>query len=139
MTLPIDADLDGEYVIESPDYPSEFDIGETVVSIGKTEDGEYEISISFVIGSSVQSWVGDDVKIDGNEFSFQVDYEGFDAPIMVYSGTVEDGEMSGIVNELGSQSTDAKDRKFIGRLKEQAKDPEHDAPSEKSGDDLTDS
>lgn len=86
MTIPIVADLVGEYVIEFPDTPAALDFGETVVSIGKNGEGEHEISISLVLGSSVQSWVGNDVKIDGNVFSFQVDFEQLNGPIMVYSG-----------------------------------------------------
>ena len=118
------ADITGTYVLEfeGMGQGGGGDRGEMTLTLAVDDEGNY--SAKLAMGSMGES-EGSDVEVDGNEFSFTVTRETPRGDFsMTYSGTVEDGELT------GSIGTDWGDNPFTGKLKEEESEEEGDDADE---------
>lgn len=102
------AKIAGTYVLEMEGGQDRG--GETTLTFAVDDEGTYSATMASDWGENE----GSDVKVDGNEFSFSTTMEtqGGDFTLS-WSGTVEDGEMS------GTMSTEAFEMSFTGKLKDE--------------------
>lgn len=93
--------------------------GEVTLTLAVDDEGKYSATMTSPMGDLE----GDSVEVDENEFSFTVTRETPQGDFsMSYSGTVEDGEITGtLTHDWGEAS-------FTGKLKEEE-------PTEEEGDD----
>ena len=102
------------------------DMGEITLTFAVDDEGNYSAKLS--MGSMGES-EGQDVEVDGNEFSFSITRETQRGDFsMTYSGKVEDGELT------GSIGTDWGESPFSGKLKEEESEEEGE-DAEESGED----
>ena len=99
--------------------------GETTLTFAVDDEGTY----SATMGSDRGDMEGNDVEVDGNEFSFSITMETPRGDMtMSYSGSVEDGELSGTLDMQGYEMS------FTGKLKEEESEEEGEDADE-SGED----
>lgn len=91
--------------------------GEVTLTLAVDDEGSYTATMSSQMGDME----GDSVEVDGNEFSFSTTRETPQGDFtMSYSGTVEDGELTGtLTHDWGEAS-------FTGKLKEEESSEEED-------------
>ena len=99
---------------------------EVTLTLAVDDEGNY--SATMAMGSFGET-EGEDVEVDGNEFSFSVTRESQQGSFsMTYSGTVEDGELEGtITHDFGEMS-------FTGKLKEEETEEEEAGDSDEGDD-----
>lgn len=108
----------GTYVLEFEGMGSRGggDGSESTLTLAVDDEGNYSASMSMGAMGEVE---GQDVEVDGNEFSFSVIRETPRGDFsMSYSGTIEDGELS------GTMSSDQFEMNFTGKLKEEEEEEE---------------
>lgn len=116
------ADIAGTYVLEMEGRQGRG--GETTLTFAADDEGNYSATMASDWGENE----GSDVEVDGNEFSFTVTMETPRGDFsMTYSGTVEDGELSGTMSAEGFDMT------FTGKLKEEESEEEAGEDSDESG------
>jgi hypothetical protein len=92
------------------------DGGEVTLTLAVDDEGNY--SAKLAMGPMGES-EGQDVEVDGNEFSFTVTRETQRGDFsMSYSGTIEDGVLE------GTMSSDWGEGNFTGKLKEEESEEE---------------
>ncbi|MXW52388.1 MAG: hypothetical protein F4X44_10725 [Gammaproteobacteria bacterium] len=107
------AKIAGTYVLEMEGGQGRG--GESTLTFAVDDEGTYSATMASDWGENK----GTDVKVDGNEFSFSVTMETQRGDFTLsYSGTVEDGELSGTMSSEGFEMS------FTGKLKEEEEEEE---------------